>query len=274
MSEPQATIPKGSTVLVTGATGYLASQITKQLLQRGYKVRGTVRDLSQASWLTDESFSPHSKGGNLELVSVPDLAAPNAFDEAVKGVSAIAHVATITAFDPDPKNIVPQTVAGSTGILEAAAKEPSVKEIVFTSSIVAATFPAAGNDTFVERDTYNDAATQLAYAPPPHGPAQWFFTYAAAKAAAEKAVWKFGEEQKPHFNINVVSPSGIMGEPLHKKHVGTAADWISILFRGDMVRLGQSPGGKSDSAQRNSLSFTTKIRSSLTLTCTDINILF
>lgn len=37
-----------SGVLVTGATGYLAIHCIQQLLQKGYKVRGTVRDLNRA----------------------------------------------------------------------------------------------------------------------------------------------------------------------------------------------------------------------------------
>lgn len=244
MPEPQATIPKGSIVLVTGATGYLASHVTRQLLERGYKVRGTVRDVSQAAWLTEEAFSPFSKDGNLELVPVLDLSVPHAFDEAVKGVSAIIHLATITTLDPDPAKVVPQTVAGAVGILEAAAREPSVKRVVYTSSIVAATFPAPGNDTLVQRDTWNDTATQLAYQPPPYGPAQWFFTYAESKVAAEKAVWKYVEENNPQFDVNVISPSGLVGTPLNKKHVGSVADWMSIIFKADVARLSQTPGGK------------------------------
>jgi nucleoside-diphosphate-sugar epimerase len=246
MSELQTTIPKGSVVLVTGATGFVASHLTRQLLQRGYKIRGTVRDISKATWLTEKSFSPLATPENLELVAVPDLAVPHAFDEAVKGVSAIAHVATIANMEPEPKNIVPQTVGAVVGILEAAANEPSVKEFVYTSSIVAGTFPTVGNDTFVTRDTWNDATTKLAYAPPPYEPTQWFFSYAESKLASEKAVWKFAEEKKPHFNVNVVSPSGIFGEPLNEKHAGSAGDWISILFKGDMERLGQFSGGECE----------------------------
>ncbi len=32
-------------VLVTGAAGFLATHVVKQLLEGGYRVRGTVRDL-------------------------------------------------------------------------------------------------------------------------------------------------------------------------------------------------------------------------------------
>lgn len=35
-----------ATVLVTGASGYIASHIIKELLSRGYNVVGTVRNLA------------------------------------------------------------------------------------------------------------------------------------------------------------------------------------------------------------------------------------
>lgn len=54
-------------VLVTGATGFVAGHLIQQLLMRGYKVRGTVRDLSKP-----EKFAYLSKlqnaAENLELV--------------------------------------------------------------------------------------------------------------------------------------------------------------------------------------------------------------
>lgn len=40
-------VPKMKTVCVTGASGYIASWIVKFLLQRGYTVKASVRDLSQ-----------------------------------------------------------------------------------------------------------------------------------------------------------------------------------------------------------------------------------
>lgn len=244
MPEPNASIPKGSLVLVTGATGYVASHVIKQFLVRGYKVRGTVRDLDQASWVKDINKAAVNRG-DLELVEVRDLATPNAFDDAVKGVAAIAHLATITSFDPDPNKVVPQTVAGVTNILAAAAKEPSVKEFVFTSSIMAATYPVPGNNTHVGRDTWNKAAVESAWAPPPYEPERAMATYAASKVAAEKELWKFAEGRHVPFNVNVVSPSGILGEPLHKKHAESPAAWVTTLWNGVVAMLEPYPTGES-----------------------------
>lgn len=163
MSDLKTTIPKGSWVLVTGATGFVGSHVAKQFLERGYRVRGTVRDLAKGSWLVNNVLKSYADRGSFELALVPDLAADHAFDDVVKGMSAIAHVASIVTFDPDPNKVVPQTVAGATSIMEAALKEPSVKEFVYTSSIVAATMPVPGNNTYVERDTWNDTAVALAW---------------------------------------------------------------------------------------------------------------
>ena len=64
--------------------------------------------------------------------------------------------------------MITPSVAGTEALLEAAEKEPSVREFVFTSSLVAATFPVPGNTIRVGRDTWNDVALQLAWAPPPY----------------------------------------------------------------------------------------------------------
>ena len=240
----QTTIPKGSWVLVTGVTGYVASQVAKAFLERGYKVRGTVRDLKRAAWLVDDVFKTYASRGDFELSLVPDMAADHAFDTAVKGVSAVAHVASITTWDTDPNKVIPQTVRGAVSVLEAAQREPSVREFVYTSSIVAAAIPAPGDTTHVTRDTWNEAAVQLAWAPPPYEQNRGEIVYMASKTEAEKAVWKFVEEKKPHFTVNSVAPSTIMGEPLHKSHIESSASWLKLLYDGKTTVLANFPACK------------------------------
>ncbi|KAF6513776.1 hypothetical protein HZS61_007101 [Fusarium oxysporum f. sp. conglutinans] len=230
MSSPPTAIPTGSWVLITGATGFVASHVTRQLLQRGYKVRGTVRDQAKAQWLIDDHFKSYADSGSYELVTVPDLSAAGAFDEAVKSVSAVAHIASVLDFDPNPNNVVPQTVAGVTSVLESASKESSVTRFVFTSSIVAAVFPTADQDGVVDRNSWNEFAVKEAWAPPPYEPSRAMLVYAASKVAAEQALWKYVDENKPQFVTNVVSPSGILGEPLHERHATSYGNWIYSLF--------------------------------------------
>jgi nucleoside-diphosphate-sugar epimerase len=78
-------------VLVTGANGYLATWVVKKYLEAGYSVRGTVRSLSKSAFLNDK-FGHY--GDRFELVVVGDISKEGAFDEAVKGVDAIAHTAS------------------------------------------------------------------------------------------------------------------------------------------------------------------------------------
>ncbi|KAK5991541.1 Aldehyde reductase 2 [Cladobotryum mycophilum] len=219
MTSPSASIPTGSWVLVTGANGYLAAQVVKHFLERDYKVRGTVRDVAKASWLVDDVFKSYADRGDFALVVVEDFAASHAFDDAVKGVSAVIHVASIMTFDPDAQNVIPYALAGTTGILEAALSEPSVKEFVYTSSIAATTMPFPGNPTHVGKDTFNDMAVTAAWAPPPWEPHQGFLVYWASKVESEKAVWRFVDEKKPNFTVNVVVPAMIIGEQLDISHV-------------------------------------------------------
>jgi nucleoside-diphosphate-sugar epimerase len=237
MTSPQTTIPKGSWVLVTGATGNVATQVAKQFLERGYKVRGTVRDFAKASWLVTDVFKAYADRGDFELIVVPDLAADHAFDDAVKGVSAIAHVASVVTFSPDPEEVIPQTVKGATGILEAALNEPSVREFVYTSSIVAATLVTPGNTTHVDDSTYNETAIELAWSKAAPEAVRGAIVYSASKAEAEKAVWDFVRQRKPHFTVNSVGPSHILGEQLHRSHLQSNGAWLKMLVDGDLSDL-------------------------------------
>ena len=82
-----APIEKGSLVLVTGANGYIGSHIVDQLLQLGYRVRGTVRTEAKGQWLREYADKKYGQG-KLDLVVVPDMGVKGAFDQAVKGIMA------------------------------------------------------------------------------------------------------------------------------------------------------------------------------------------
>ncbi|KAK8026443.1 hypothetical protein PG991_003499 [Apiospora marii] len=236
MTTPEVSIPKGSLVLITGATGHIAAHTVKQFLERGYRVRGTVRDLQSAAWLVEDVFKTFANSGLLELAHVPDLGAEHAFDDAIKGVSAIVHIASILTFAGDPSQVIPPVVHGVTSILEAALAEPSVKSFVYTSSIAAAVDISPGMPAdHVARDSWNDRAVELAYAPPPAGSSfdHGHAVYQASKVEAEKAVWAFAEKKKPHFTVNVVSPATVLGEGLVKKHLENPYPWVKNLYDGD-----------------------------------------
>ena len=118
------------------------------------------------------------------------------------GVSAIIHVATDFPSNPNPHEAVPRTVGGVVNALEAAAKEPSVKRFVLTSSSTAALIPKPDNPKTVTAETWNDEAIKSAYRPPPYEPGRAHAVYAAGKTLGEKEAWKFVHERKPAFTVN------------------------------------------------------------------------
>lgn len=234
MTELQTTIPKGSWVLVTGLTGFIATFVAKQFFELGYKVRGTVRDLEKASWLRDDLFKSQAEKGNLELVVVPDLGVENGFDDAVKGMSAIIHLATVVDMGSDPSVSVTKVLTGINSLLKAAMSEPSVKEFVFTSTLYASGVRMIGKNIHVERETLRDQEVDIAWSQPPLVGHNAFYGYNASKIAAEKRIWEFVAEKKPNFTVNIVTPAGVIGDHMHRPHAESPGAWLRLLYDGDV----------------------------------------
>lgn len=60
-----------ATVLVSGASGYVASWVCLQLLEKGYSIRGTARSEAKGQWMKDM----YARRGldKFEFVVVEDL---------------------------------------------------------------------------------------------------------------------------------------------------------------------------------------------------------
>ncbi|KAL2847842.1 NAD(P)-binding protein [Aspergillus pseudoustus] len=205
-----AIIPSRPWVLVTGANGYLASHIVDQLLLAGYNARGTVRALGKGQWLSE--FLTKKYGlGRFELAEVPEMAAPGAFTQSVKGVSAIVHTASDMTFGPDPNEVVSRNLKGNKELLEAAVGEPLVKRFVLTSSAAACSWPHSEGPFDVDEKTWNTGAVERAWAPPPYDAGRAWDVYAASKTQQEQETWAFVEARKPQFTVNSVIPNTLFG---------------------------------------------------------------
>ncbi|TVY81218.1 Aldehyde reductase [Lachnellula suecica] len=229
-------IPKGSLVLVTGCNGYIGSNVVDQFLEAGYRVRGTTRSTSKVQGLSalwEKKFGP----GQFEVATVGDMSEEGVFDEAVKGVSAVVHVASILTFDPDPNKVIPQVLAGMKGILNSAANEPSVKRFVATSSSTAASAPIPGKKFHMGTDTWNQSDIDKAWAPPPIKEDRAWAVYGASKAQGEKLIWEFVKEKKPHFVVNTVLPNCNFGTILDKNLSASTGDFARSLFKGEKQTL-------------------------------------
>lgn len=233
-----STIEKGSTVLVTGVNGFIASHVADQLLQAGYNVRGTARSTSKADWLYELFDTKYGKG-KFECVEVADMVHDGAFDEAVKGVSGICHLASILSFSSNPDEVIPQTVKGALNVLTSASREASVKSVVYTSSSCAALLPQPDKKIVVTKETWNDAAVEAAYASDPDG----FTVYGASKTEAERAIWKAVKETSPPFQVVAVLPNANFGSILRPGAEGSSstASWVTQLWNSDTAAFDYPP---------------------------------
>ncbi len=121
-------------VLVTGAAGFLATHVVKQLLEGGYRVRGTVRDLKHKEKIRAlKELCPDSKYP-LDLVEA-DLNDADCWTQAVLGCDYVIHTA---ASVPPPgtkeDEYVTPLVNGVRNVLKACSESGTVKRVVFTSS--------------------------------------------------------------------------------------------------------------------------------------------
>ncbi|KAL1644153.1 hypothetical protein SLS58_004433 [Diplodia intermedia] len=242
-------IPKGSTVLVTGVNGYIGSHVADQFLQLGFHVRGTVRDAERSAWVA-ELFEKAYGAGQFELIAVPDITSEDAFLSAVKGVSAVIHVASNVTLDPDPAKVFPTAVDGALSALKAANGERTVKRFVLTSSSFAASMANTDKEEVVTKESWNEKSGRTLEVDPPYPPERGLQVYAASKVLSEKAVWKFCNEdgtKRPDLIVNAVLPSANFGKVLDVAHQGSAstASFIEDLWNGtDVERIAHIPPRK------------------------------
>lgn len=228
------TVPTGSLVLVTGTTGYIAAHAAQQLLEQGYKVRGTARDTNsdKAQHLKD-LFK--SYGTDFELVRAGDLEEKGVFDSAVKDVDGILHIASPFHFNAkDPyTDLINPAVNGTLSLLHSAKSHGNkVKHVVVTSSVAAIYGPPKGDGyVYTERD-WNDKAVEDIGATKGSKDFNPMTAYRASKNAAERATWKFQKDEKPSFGISVINPSFVFGPAIHKiKDVESINTSVALLFK-------------------------------------------
>ncbi|KUJ19442.1 putative NAD dependent epimerase/dehydratase [Mollisia scopiformis] len=203
---------KNQIVLISGVNGYIASVTAKAFLEAGYSVRGTSRSKSSSEGLL-KALPQYAEAGRLQIVEVKDITIDGAFDEAVKGVHAIAHMASPVSFhftDPDP--IIKAALHGTNSILASALKHgsPTLQHVVITSSIAAIISTKEPPYVYTEKDWNDESEAEIArlgkQTPGSH-------IYRGSKAVAEKAFWKFRDENQPGFTMTSINPAFVYGPP-------------------------------------------------------------
>lgn len=207
-----------STVLVTGATGFVALHCVGQLLDRGYAVIGTVRSQDKADKLL-KSFKEKmgSKADKLSLSIVADIADPSAFDEAFKShpeIKYVLHTASpfTIGYTDFEKSYYTPAVNGTLGVLKAIqAHGANVERVVVTSSMAAIlNFDKMADPTFIHDETvWNNFTKEQA--------ANAVIAYCISKTLAERAAWNFLKENKTTFTLTTVNPSYVFGPQFFDK---------------------------------------------------------
>ncbi|MGI3186382.1 NAD-dependent epimerase/dehydratase family protein [Nioella aestuarii] len=209
------------TVLVTGASGYIAKHIVLRLLRAGYHVRGSVRDPAKGKALHD-ALTPLLPGGeadtHLSTVTL-DLLSDQGWREAASGTDAILHTASpFPMVQPkDPQDLIAPAVEGAKRAIRAA-REAGVGRVILTSSVAAVSgcdLPA-GRTTYDERD-WSD----------PDYPG--ITAYSVSKTLAEKAAWDMVASDAPDIGLTTINPGFVIGAPLDR-HYGTSLAVIDRLL--------------------------------------------
>lgn len=218
-------------VLLTGCNGFLGAHILSQLLAKGISVRGIVRSQAKADQVRKDN---PSAGETLDFGIVPDLTAPGAFDEVIKvdpPFDAVIHTASpflYKAVEDNEKDFLAPAINGTEEILKAIkAFAPSVKRVVFTSSVAAVLdFKAGDNGKRYTADDWNPTTWEQAV----HG--EKGDGYRGSKKYAEKAgknsilcfeldailtaiAWDFVEQEEPNFDLVTLCPPMIYGPLAH-----------------------------------------------------------
>ncbi|MEZ4753738.1 MAG: SDR family oxidoreductase [Bdellovibrionota bacterium] len=124
-----------SKVLVTGASGFLGSNLVQVLLAAGHEVVATKRTTSRIDHLSD--FNIHWKDAALE-----DL---NSLIAAFKDADAVFHCAAVVSYwHGDSAAMCSANVQGTHNVIEAV-RQAKVKRLIYCSSVDALGLPEKGS---------------------------------------------------------------------------------------------------------------------------------
>jgi len=165
-------------VVVTGANGHIGNNLSRQLIEHGYSVRGTVRSLDKAPEL------------DMEFVEA-DVLKQKDWSKVLKGATGLFHLATIYATSGDGQLILDTANKGTENVLRAAA-EAGIKRVVYTSSVAA--IGSTPKNVVKDESNWND---------------NFSMPYTRAKTESERKAWELADELG--LDLRVINPSGVLG---------------------------------------------------------------
>lgn len=200
-------------VLITGCTGFLGRQVTNEFLSRGYFVRGTTRSLEE----THEGIKKDFNAGDRFEVCSADLLSDDGWQDAMDGIDAVIHTASpFSAQEPKDEQVLIRPAREGTVRVLTHAYSTGIRKFVITSSTAAISgaTPTKKNQTYTH-ENWTDLDQNVS-------------AYTKSKTLAEKAAWKFIEEN-PDAKLTTVNPNVIFG-PLHSGSSGTSLRIIESII--------------------------------------------
>ena len=208
---------KDETVLVTGATGYIAMHCILRLLQAGYRVRGTLRSPAREAGLR-QAFARHIAADDRIAFVTADLLQEAGWAEAAEGCAYVLHTASPLPrqIPRDESEVIKPAVEGTRRVLQAA-KQAGVRRVVITSSVAAMRHDdARQKDRPVDETNWSNTAADIP-------------VYDKSKTLAERAAWDFVAENEA-FELVTINPSVVIG-PLLNDHYSLSVETILRLMR-------------------------------------------
>jgi nucleoside-diphosphate-sugar epimerase len=198
----------GETVLVTGGSGFVASHLVLQLLERGYQVRTTVRRQAAAAKVAPLLEMAGRYPGRLTLAEA-DLLKPGSFDEPAGGCAVVFHVAAPfrmpEKISDGRAEMLEPALEGTRNVLASVDQADSVRRVVLTST-VGAIFGdyidvlAMDGQRLSER--YFNTTSTLENNP-----------YHYAKTRAEQEAWRLAQAQD-RWSMVAINPGLVLGPSL------------------------------------------------------------
>jgi dihydroflavonol-4-reductase len=214
----------GETVLVTGGSGYIGGWCVASLLQRGYVVRTTVRDLAKEAAVRASLGKIVDPGNRLSFYAA-NLTSDDGWDAAVEGCDYVLHVASpLGVSDPkDPNELIVPAREGAKRAIAAAIKA-KVKRVVMTSSVAATNRGSLSADWTADETVWTDPASPK------------LSVYAQSKTLAERAAWELIHSSSGHTTLATVNPALVLG-PVTSDDFSESVQVVERLLSGRVPGL-------------------------------------